>query len=383
MHRRRHTRDGTRRRSYSALDVVLGTPGNTGRSNYNWPRSDDDPATQETAAEDAYNDAQTAAAASNVTAYLTAVKAAAEAAALARSGANSTGDGTDAADAASAENWASLALGFSTFGCSVAECRTRGGTATLCGFSEFSSASTPPKKYRVNTISESFYWCTYGSSDCTGNSARFELLMSGAASYNSSTCTLTTIDYSTRNDTGDCGVPSGSYTVTQRSRLVYDPAFMLLDTDTATLREVSARPPCYNFSGGAHVTASGNGSETLSVEDTEADAITRLQASGSWSSWSAAGSTSCLAKYETRTSGFSFAWQEAQFRATISITSGVTGVVKVGVYRRAYGSGGAWTLISTEYFSVTGNGSNEDTISMDVPNEQGYETYVACLAAGS
>lgn len=388
MTQRRHTRDGTRRRSYNAGgafttgDGLPASPGNVGRLPQHFPRSDDDAATQNAAALGFYTDANNAAANSNTVAWADAVKNAARAAAAARSGANATGDGGDEGEAAEAEAWAVRATRFSLFSCNTAECRTRGGTATLCGFSEFVSPSTPPKKYLTNAINEAFVWCTYGSNVCSGTAARFQLSMNGSAQYTAANCALATINYSTRNDTGVCGTPGGSFTVTQRSRLVYDPAFMVLNTNTATLREVGPRPACYNFSGGSHVTASGSGSETLSNEDTEADAITRLQAASSWSNWTAANTTSCAAWWQERTSGFNIAYQEAEFRSTITIPNNVTGTVKVGVFRSVYGAG-SFSLYSTSVFSVTGNGSNEDNISMNVPNERGYETYVTCLPAGT
>lgn len=391
--RDRHTRDGTRRRSSWAPYVPVRSPGNTGRDQYNRPRSDENVAAREIEAESAYNNAAAAAANSNVTAYLSALQEAATAAALARSGANSSGTSADAEDAASAENWASLIINFSTFSCNVAECRTRGGTASLCGHSEFANAtggvSTPPKKYRTKTASGTMYDCARTNIGCTGApAAGATYVYSGSCSYDSANCVTTnTLLYNEFNDSGVC--PATTLTINAAQNCDWGDttnpasASCLMNISVSKTRvDRSGTGICCDVGGGTYTIRTGSMYWELTNEDTEADAIARLQASSSWSNWTSANSTSCLSKYESR-SNFSFAWQEAQFRATVNIAENVTGVVKVGVYRRAYGSGGAFSQISTEYFSVTGNVAGADEISMNVPNAIGYETYVACLAAGS
>jgi len=391
--RDRHTRDGTRRRSYGAPYVAVRSPGNTGRDQYNRPRSDENVAARELEAQSAYNNAAAAAANSNVTAYIVALKEAADAAAAARSGANSSRTSADMEDAASAENWASLIINFSTFGCNVAECRTRGGTASLCGHSEFAYAtggvSTPPKKYLTKTASGTMFDCARTTIGCSGgpaSGAKYEY--SGSCSYNSANCVTTnTLTYKEYNDAGVC--PASTLTINAAQGCDWgdatnpNSASCLMDVAVSKTRvDRSGTGVCCSVGGGTYTIRTGSMYWELTAEDTDADAIARLQASSSWSNWTSANSTSCLSKYESR-SNFSFAWQEAQFRATVNIAENVTGVIKVGVYRRAYGSGGAFSQISTEYFSVTGNVAGADEISMDVPNAIGYETYVACLAAGS
>lgn len=47
------------------------------------------------------------------------------------------------------------------------ECRIRGGVAELIGFSEFTSPSTPPKKYRVKTLSGEVTSSIFDDSNCT------------------------------------------------------------------------------------------------------------------------------------------------------------------------------------------------------------------------
>lgn len=54
--------------------------------------------------------------------------------------------------------------------CSL-QCRTRVGTATLCGFDEFGTPSNPPRKFRKKTVKtdsgDPFKTCDYGSNDCS------------------------------------------------------------------------------------------------------------------------------------------------------------------------------------------------------------------------
>lgn len=50
-------------------------------------------------------------------------------------------------------------------GCGL-ECRSKSGTATLCGFSEFTNPSTPPRKYRRKTITGKVTQCDWPAEGC-------------------------------------------------------------------------------------------------------------------------------------------------------------------------------------------------------------------------
>ena len=200
--------------------------------------------------------------------------------------------------------------------------------------------------------------------------------MNGTATYTASTCTLATIDYNTRNDTGSCGTPGGGFTTTQRSRLVYDSSFMLLPTDLPTVREVTARPPCYNFSGSNHVTATGSGSETLSSEDTEEDAIARENATTGWD-----GSPQSIAKSEVRGAGdFDGAYVYVEWRTQVSgLQAGFNYTARAQYGRRAYGSSDPFADFAIGNVSFTATGGTEYTPWEAVPNESGYETNVVSV----
>lgn len=370
MSRPRHTRDGTRRRDfYSLIDPRP-------RFRPHAPKSDDDPATQETAASDAATAAAAAAALGDTTTARTEAKAAAEAYAIAA--------------------FDSVLASLSTYTTNAPECRTRGGTATLIGHEEFTSPSSPPKKYRTKTLSGEYQKCGYGNfSSCPSTLGPFAgtngLKYSGSISYHPLTgaVTDTTLkQHGTGGGGGTCAAV-GSWTD-------WVPPNVSSAVETLTsgsyLARVTTQIADYNTTDGSCSTTYGTYPERIDVmtlrndlsdEDTEADAITRLQASASWGSWSAATSTSCKASYEQRTSGFSFAYTEAGFRDTISIPSGQTGILKVGLYRRARGSSDPWVLYATEVFFLTGDGSNQDTIEFTYAADPGYEAYAAGLPVGS
>jgi hypothetical protein len=122
----------------------------------------------------------------------------------------------------------------------------------------------------------------------------------------------------------------------------------------------------------------GGITETLSEEDTEDDATGRAFAGGvNWTAWAEVTTAQTQARsfYEART-GFSFAYQEAEYRFTSSSAApSVEYVATFNVYRRAYG-GGAWTLYATGTDSATSDGSGNLTISGAVPNTVGWETYI-------
>lgn len=88
----------------------------------------------------------------------------------------------------------------------------------------------------------------------------------------------------------------------------------------------------------------------------------------------------CLASYAQRTTGFSFGYQESQFKLVMTLLDPSTNyVVTVQVYRRLQGSSDPWVLLLDSPFGFTTDGSGNYTITdQDVPNLEGYETYACC-----
>ena len=124
--------------------------------------------------------------------------------------------------------------------------------------------------------------------------------------------------------------------------------------------------------------------DTLSDEDTEANAITRLLAGGggTWSSWAVPGGGTCAASYEQQTTLFTFGYTEAQFRVSITGLSASTAYhIAVKIYRKPYGSG-SYTFVSTNIYGFTTDGAGAYQFSDDVPILKGYDTAVETAALG-
>jgi hypothetical protein len=259
------------------------------------------------------------------------------------------------------------------------QCRTRGGTATLCGYSEWDThASTPPKKYRTLTQGGAYTFVFYTDLTCTTRDmgkSNVVCTWAGTCTYNESNCALT------QGGTQDCGGgPS-----TNCGNLGGDFQPNSADTNTsATTVQAIVTGTCRIGGGSQGKYEAANQFATLSDEDTEQDAIDRLipdpDAWGGFLSPGASGCTGtpppcCLARWEERTSGFSFVYQEAQYRVTASGLNPSTSYnARVEIYRRTFGSG-TYTLFQTLIVSGTTDGSGAFSEDGDVPSEKCFESY--------
>lgn len=270
-------------------------------------------------------------------------------------------------------------------------CRIRGGTATLCGYSEYSGyASTPPKKYRRKTYSGVI--TSTARSGCGTGTLIYcdETTYSGYRLYDLSNC-ATSLTALQQYRTSDC-FPN---TCALGSITNFTPPedwsnfAGVTSTFSATVWSQDGNGNCYATaacSAGFGI-ADGTRTQTLSDEDTNDDAIARLLAGsgGTWGSWIVQGATGCtgsppsccLARYQERTSGFSFIYQESQFRVTASGLDPSTSYnARVEIYRRTYGSG-SYALYQTMIVSDTTDGSGNFSADGDVPNDEGFESYAA------
>ena len=258
--------------------------------------------------------------------------------------------------------------------CASVECRTRGGTASLCGYPEWTGyESSPPKKYRTLTQGGNYRFVHYTDITCATTTADPDIVCtwSGVCSFNGSTCAETQggIQNCGGADATNCGNLGGGFGPG-------DP-----DTTTTSVNLDAI------VTGTCRVGGAGFGKYTeasqyahLTTEDTEADAVIRLLAGagGTWSGWSAASSTTCLARWEARTSGFNLVYQEAQWRRVFTgLTASTRYEMNIDVYRRSFGTG-SYVLYQTITVEGTSDGAGNLTLSGDVPNAYGYETYVSC-----
>lgn len=256
------------------------------------------------------------------------------------------------------------------------QCRTRSGTPTLCGFSEYASASTPPKKYLTKTFSGTADFAVHvPGTGCTVQSCTFSDTWTGSIEYDSAACSTSGTGTQTR--AGNCGNDG----VTNNTTIEVYTSGIFTYTKTATTNQTVIDGCVSNTKA-----LTAGVTETLSNEDTEANAISRFQAATSWGSWTNSGASGCtgtppsccLAYYESRTAGFSFAYAEAECRVTATGLTPSTGyTAKIELYRRAYGTG-SYVHYQTVTVTGTSDGSgNLTTSAATVTNTKGYETYAA------
>lgn len=179
-------------------------------------------------------------------------------------------------------------------------CVSRSGTAALIGFDEFTSPSTPPKRYRKKTCSGGWRFATWlncppVTPECAGNTTTHSDY-AGYFEYNAITGALT----STGAYTGQFGCNgamfSGSLT-TAGCTSPEDCSWSLFVSQT--LRQNGDKGACCPSTPPTFATVVyANQADSLSVEDTETDAIARA---------SVTTGSSCLAATEARGAGdFSF-----------------------------------------------------------------------------
>lgn len=269
----------------------------------------------------------------------------------------------------------------------VMSCRTRGGTASMCGYPEFVSPSTPPAYYLTLSQGGSYTDVRYSDFACAvPNGSTITCTWSGACNYDSLTCVNDNAGIQNCGgvNVANCGNLGSSF---GGSGCGGD------STCTQTRHEAFVSGSCHPVSdgnGNSGKYSSANQFAQLSNADTEDNAIARLLAGpgGVWSAYTPMGDGSggtcvptacCLAAYQQRT-GASFSYQESQFKLVLSALDPSTAyVVNVEIYRRLQGSSDPWELLLVSAFGFTSDGSGNYTITdQDVPNLEGYETYACC-----
>jgi hypothetical protein len=256
--------------------------------------------------------------------------------------------------------------------CSVAE-----GQATLCGTQEFADQSSPVRVYRKFEWAGSMLRCCLGTDKYT---------YTGSCELNALTCEPTnSLEILYESGPGgeeppcDCGegftdsdvtvvdCPSGISVPNQST----NPADSVTTVTKTTYEQVGletcAPSECALF---------GTTTATLSVEDTEADAITRFRANEDWSSFLPFNKAQCTAYYEERTIGTSFDYREVKWRVVRNGLLPATSYdVSVDIMRRVYGSMGAFSLYATLVETVVTDANGNLFVEAYVPNDAGFESY--------
>lgn len=295
-----------------------------------------------------------------------------------------------------------LATYINRCGCPVVSvaCTSESKTATLCGYSEYTGgaavASSPPKKYRTQidlTYQTSIGRICCGSTPTISSRKNLIRQRNYTDEYNADDCSVT--------QSHDDGEVENIIYVTCTST-VYTTTTGTVDTigaseyavisttsQTADLSEDSLQttgpctPPDY-----IRTEAVWTGSKTLSIEDTELDALARATATTG---------TYCSSIYQLRTTSFSFTERTVTYTATASnLVIGVAYEGCVRVRRRESYSGTAPVDADTAWYDVAPDTiasftatATEEEVATDVavPNAQGYEyevvgAYVWPVSAG-
>lgn len=257
-------------------------------------------------------------------------------------------------------------------------CSSESGVATLCGYSEFGSPSTPPKKYLRCDVSGYWGTCNYpGSGPCSGNTDEKDTQhYSGSCIYDPSTC-IGVSTFATRYTDNFAATPcsqpqapSGGSTPLAcnhpDSPSPSDYITVPVITSTPTQRKWDYlnsvnNPPCSVVGSGQKRTWYGEVNWVLSVEDTEASAIARATTSPG---------TSCTALRQLRgASQFSLNFASTQYMLDATdLVTGIEYVIKVDLVEEDYGGGGFTTTTTVSFpFHATGP-IHSEIGSIDVPS---------------
>lgn len=269
------------------------------------------------------------------------------------------------------------------------ECRSKAGIAELCGYSELTSLSVPPKKFLKATFSGSLSGIAYNVSGtggpCEGapETGRYTYDIGGVAEYDPATCLLISTGTQTIVATPTGGMPStfidpitGPYPETS--------SCLQTVTLTPTTQQITPTGNCCVTAlteggnpGLAQIQSGGGRLTVLTVEDTEEAAMERALPEG----WNTTGS--CLQHTAFRTQRgageYSFAFRKGQVRVRLpAVVIGHTYKVTVKYYERVLGLSGPFLPSGDQdEVTITADETEEYTPWLDVPQNDGFETVAA------
>jgi hypothetical protein len=193
------------------------------------------------------------------------------------------------------------------------ESRIRSAMASLVGYAEFASPSTPARKYRTITASGTQSQNRYLAGSSCGIPEGIPV-SSGFLSGNINYDVATGAPSGTMTYTGTVGV----IRTTDVSSMTTLPAPSVGEytvNNTPTTSTATINSGCFATSIEFQYTELSFKTE-LTNEDTDINAITRWRAATSFGSWGSATFPAASAAYNARTTGFTFTYEEAEFRAT-------------------------------------------------------------------
>lgn len=269
----------------------------------------------------------------------------------------------------------------------ASQCKNKGGTATMIQFEEF-IPGTPPDYYRKLTLSGTPYNTFYGGipgNDCAGvETGSIHTIYSGSCAYDAAGNLISDNEQVVQSTTGCWG--TGTTTT-----------HLACGTSTGTVRSTTLLEHENGIGCGLQTTFGpcfGNGLKygdgstpnswytTLTVKDTEEDAIDRLNASGGgWDVIPYGDMSSCgAAIWNIRTSGATFSVISQRIKTILISSSGFFPgwpyEVEYDILQRDAGSSDPFVKIGVLTVTVRADSSGSGFTETDVPNERGKETKV-------
>ena len=258
----------------------------------------------------------------------------------------------------------------------VLECQAKSDFATLCGFSEYTSPTVPPKKYRKQTLAGAQLNCIFTGGACVTIFQSSEDVYTGTYAYNATTCAETNgQNYGNAFHSGtSC---SAGQAITSNAGVAKDLTGWPNNTIDGTLvtdaisKTWSYAGSCLGSGGLRNKHSGGPLTAILNDEDLEQDAILRADVPLSWGA-----NSTCSAYIITRGAGsFTFGYKHGQVRLNLTLAViGHTYDIKISTGRRIQGSAGPFIPFGIIQFSWTPAASTESTDWQEIPNEAGFET---------
>lgn len=253
-------------------------------------------------------------------------------------------------------------------------CVSEAGTATLCGIAEYTTPSTPPKKYRIQTLTGIYKRCQWNNAaNCTAGGATGFLVAdwreySGTWTYNKTTCANSNTQV--ENDyTGVTGAGCPAQGTLQATNAMTAPPFPPINSGAGIVVTVTPTSWTWTGPGSCQPVAkfSGTVNSTLTDEDTEDDAIARAVGTTP--------GTSCMAKKEPRGAGdFDLLFVLVAYSmACSSLVAGHDYRITYLLLTETYGGGGGAVTTHTVDFTAAGP---THTVSDLVPCASGKQATV-------
>jgi hypothetical protein len=265
----------------------------------------------------------------------------------------------------------------------------------MFGLEEYTSPSTPPKKYRKQTLSGAVPNCGYNGPNCSAaaSNAGAEFTVGGETNFDASTGVETNTQYmdfrgSDGTPSPTCGIASSVLTHSGLSNPWTTPIPAAVSLASITTNQTQKRYDydghCSNSGAGVGYKYTGYHLGALSVEDTEDDAIGRANAGiGSWSSCTPFGDGHGCSTYKVlRGAGaFSLGYRSLQIAVqSINCTPGVVYNTTINLQRRLQGTSDAfvdWITMSHEFVGPAAvypaTTSSYAGPWLSVPSTSGYE----------